>query len=113
MKCPQCSIHIGVFQSATIHPFKTFECPFCDAVLRLDWFTRFLCMITLGIVLLSFCFTFPVMDELIDAQTGRVMPHIVDYILPYIVIPLQVVVLFIPVALYAWLCGRLRIVKKG
>jgi hypothetical protein len=79
----------------------------------MDGITRGLCIITFGIVVVSFFFTFPVMDDIIASQTGPILPFIVDELLPYVAIPLQVVLLFLPAALYAWFFGRLRIAEKS
>jgi len=78
----------------------------------MDGITRGLCIVTFGIVVASFFFMFPVMDEIIESQTGNILPYIVDELLPYVVIPLQVVLLYLPVALYAWVFGRLRVVER-
>ena len=78
----------------------------------MDRVTRTLCVVSLGVVLASFFFTFPAMYDVIESQPGTVRPYIVDYILPYIVIVSQVVVLFLPAGIYAWFFGRLRVAGK-
>ncbi len=78
----------------------------------MDRVTRAVCIVTLGVVFASFFFTFPVMYDVIESQPGTVRPYIIDYCLPYIVIVSQVVLLFLPAGIYAWLFGRLRIVRR-
>ena len=112
MRCPHCKFRLGFYQFCTTHPLKPFQCAKCATTLIMDGITRGLCIVTFGIVIASFFFTFPVMDEIIESQTGTFLPYIIEELLPVVVIPLQVVLLYIPVALFAWVLGRLRIVDK-
>lgn len=112
MQCPQCQYRFGFKQFCALHPLKEFDCPNCQMPIIMDRITRTVCVVSLGMVFTSFFFTFPAMYEVIESQPGKVRPYIVDLCLPYIVIVSQVVLLLLPAGLYAWLFGRLRIIKR-
>ncbi len=94
------------------HPFKEFECIFCGAILKTDLIVRIFCITTFGIVVASFFFTFSIMEEVIHSHSNKITKGILRGFLPYIVIPFQVVILFTPVALFTWIWGKLKVVKK-
>lgn len=93
------------------HPFKEFECIFCGAILKTGLIVRIFCITTFGVVLASFFFIFPIIEEIIGSHSSKMIRLIFRGFLPYIVIPFQVVILFTPVALFAWIWGKLKVVK--
>jgi len=96
-----------------LHPFKEFECDFCGAILKTGLMTRIFVIVTFVSVLASFFYTFPRMDKVIHSysHSHKTINVILQMFLPYIVIPFQVVILFIPVTVYTWVWGKLEIVK--
>lgn len=68
---------------------------------------------TFVMVFASFFYTFPRIDQVIHAyaHSHKTFTVVLQMFLPYIVIALQVVVLFIPAVVYTWLWGKLEIVK--
>ncbi len=102
---------MNFYKFILFHPFKEFECNFCGAILKTGLNIRIFIIITLGIVAASFFYTFPRMDEVHHLYSNKIIKVILHILIPYIIIPLQVVILFIPVSLYTWLWGKLEIVK--
>jgi len=96
-----------------LHPFKEFECGSCGAILKTGLMIRILVSVTFVSVLASFLYTFPRIDKVIHSysHSHKTINVILQMFLPYIVIPLQVVILFIPVTVYTWIWGKLEIVK--
>lgn len=68
---------------------------------------------TFVMIFASFFYTFPRIDQMVHAypHSHKVFQVLLQIFLPPVVIGLQVVVLFIPVAVYTWLWGKLEIAK--
>lgn len=112
MYCPNCHQKAIKFSRFVFfNPFKRLECICCGSVLETGLFVRFLCVVTFCAVLVSFVYTFPVMHDVIHSQPNKIARFLLDIFLPYIVIPLQVILLFVPVAAYTWIWGKLEIAK--
>ena len=113
MYCPNCKQKaMNFFKFILLHPFKEFECDFCGAILKTGLMIRIFVIVTFVIVLASFFYTFPRMDKVIHSysHSHKTSKVILQMFLPYIIIPIQVVILFIPVTVYAWIWGKLEIV---
>ncbi len=112
MRCPNCKQKaINFYKFIFFHPFNEFECNSCGAILKTGLMIRTFSIITFGVIVVSFFFTFPILDEVIHSHSSKKIKFILSTFLPYIVIPLQVVILFIPVVLYTWIWGKIEIVK--
>jgi len=85
-----------------------FRCESCGVELRLGLKLRVLCALTMCVVGLSLCLTFPWMHEVIHERESKAAELALGAFLPYLVIPLQVIVLFVPLILYSHFRGRLE-----
>lgn len=92
-----------------LNPFRDFQWGSSVAILKTSALVQFLCIVSLCVALGSVSYTFPIMHDVIQSQSSKVARFLVDLLLPYIVILLQVTVLFVP-ALYAWRWGKLEVV---
>ena len=111
MICPNCEQKaLGFIQFLYYNPFGPCQCRSCGATLKATALTRFLCVVTLLVALGSFAYTFPVMSDFIDSQPNQTARTLLGLFLPYVVIPAQVVLFFIPTIAYTWRWGRLRLV---
>jgi hypothetical protein len=97
-------------QYAFLNPFKPFQCSSCDATLKTGVFVRLLRIVSFCAALGSFYFTFPIMHAFIHSRPDSVVRFLLNLLLPYAVIPVQVTVVFVPVAVYAWRYSKLVVV---
>jgi len=113
MICPNCrqkALRLSQFMG--FNPFKHWQCACCGATLRVTLLTRCLCVLTFCVVLASFIYTFPQMHHVIHSQPNATVRSLLDMFLPFVVIPVQVTLLFLPVVIHTWLRGRFQIVAQ-
>ena len=113
MICPVCLQNpLRLSQFVLFNPFKHCRCAGCGATLRVTLLTRCLCVLTFVIVFASFVYTFPLMYDFIHSQSNATVRGLLDMFLPFVVIPVQVTLLFLPVGIHTWLWGRLQVVAR-
>ena len=111
MTCPNCSRKaLRFIQFLYYNPFQECRCRSCGAILRTGTLIRVLCLVTLGVALASFLYTFPAMSNFIDSRSDETTWTLLGTFLPYVIIPVQVVLFFIPTVAYTWRWGRLLVV---
>jgi len=111
MLCPHCYQKALPFSKYVfLNPFKYFECGCCGATLKTALFIQVLCILSLCVALGSFVYSFPIMYDVIHSQSNSVVQFLLGLVFPYVVIPLQVIAMFVPVALYTWIWGKLKVI---
>ena len=112
LMCPHCRertlylIHY-LFQK----PWEPFECPNCRATVVQTVRTRVFVILAIGLTAASFIYTFPWISRVIDGMESPVGHFLVKFFLPMIVILVQTIVVFTPLAVVAWLSGELELVE--
>ena len=112
LMCPHCRertlylIHY-LFQK----PWERFVCPNCRAIVRQTLRTRVLVILAIGLTVASYVYTFPWISGVIDGVEGRIAHSLVKIFLPMIVISVQTIVVYTPLAAVAWLSGELELVE--
>lgn len=69
-------------------------------------------IISIIILCVSFFYTFPAIDEVIESCSNEMLQFILDEFILYIVIALQVVVIFLPAIFYTWIWGTVKVVER-
>ena len=113
MICPIClqkALRLSHF--VRFNPFKHCRCAGCGATLRVTLLTRCLCVLTFCVVFASFIYTFPLMYDFIHSQPNATVRSLLEMFLPFVVIPVQVTLLFLPVGIHTWMWGRLQVVAR-
>jgi hypothetical protein len=65
-------------------------------------------IVTFILIAVSFYYTFPLMHDFIHSFPDSKKKTLLDFFLPLILIPAQVLVLFIPVMIYARFGGKVE-----
>jgi hypothetical protein len=109
MRCPACDKKALSFQNfLSNHPLGKFDCNSCGIALKTGPGIRATIIVTLAVVFASLFLTFPVLDELVYSEPDQAIRFLIRMTLPYLIIVLQVILLFIPAAVYIWIWGRLE-----
>jgi hypothetical protein len=109
MLCPHCYQRaMPLARFILLNPFKPFQCDCCGVTLKTAALIRFLCIASICAGLGTCIYTFPLMYHTVHSQSNTFARLLLDLFLPYIVIPVQIAVMFIPAAVYTWKWGRLE-----
>ena len=112
LMCPHCRERtLYLIHYLFLKPWERFECPNCRAIVIQTLRTRVLVILAIGLTVASYVYTFPWIFGVIDGVEGRIAHSVVKIFLPMIVISVQTIVVYTPLAAVVWLSGELEVVE--
>ena len=107
MKCPVCGDKaITLFEFVHQKQQDSLACASCRALLKPARALNVVYIVSMGVVFLSFFFSFLLLYDIAYSATSSSWYAVLNYFLPYLVIPVQVTVLFIPALVYTVTLGK-------
>jgi hypothetical protein len=108
MKCPVCGDKaMTLFEFIRQKQQDGLACASCRALLKPARALTVVYIVSMGVVFLSFFFSFPLLYDIAHSPASSSWWVVLKYFLPYLVIPAQVTVLFIPALVYTVIWGKL------
>jgi len=110
--CPHCRERtLSLIQFLFKKAWEPFECPNCRATVIQSLRTRVFEIFAIGLTVASFFYTFPWISGVIDGVEDRIARFLVNFFLPMIVIVVQAIVVYTPLAAVVWFSGELELVE--
>ncbi len=112
LMCPHCRERtFYLIHYLFLKPWERFGCPNCRAILIQTLRTRILVILAIGLTVAPGIYTFPWIFGVIDGVEGRIAHSVVKILRPMIVISVQTIVVYTPLAAIVWLSGELELVE--
>ena len=110
--CPHCRERtLSLIHFLFQNPWKPFECPNCRASVVQTVRTRVFVIFAIGLTAAPFFYTFPWIYGVIEGVEGGIARFLVNIFLPMIVIVVQTIVVYTPLAAVVWFSGELELVE--
>ena len=110
--CPHCRERtLSLIQFLFKKGWEPFQCPNCRATVIQNLRTRVFEIFAIGLTAAPFFYTFPWIYGVIDGVESQIARFFVNIFLPMIVIFVQTIVVYTPLAAVVWFSGELELVE--
>jgi len=110
--CPHCRERtLSLIQFLFKKGWEPFQCPNCRATVIQTLRTRVFEIFAIGLTAAPFFYTFPWIYGVIEGVEGGIARFFVNIFLPMIVIVVQAILVYTPLAAVVWFSGELELVE--